>query len=41
MILLSHAHPDHLGGLLPVAEAMPVRRLRAPLPPEWAAYVAR
>ncbi len=34
MILLSHPHPDHLGGLLPVAEALPVRRLRAPLPPD-------
>lgn len=49
-LVLSHPHDDHLGGLVEVAEALPVRALWAPRPPRedeagfqalWAATVGR
>jgi competence protein ComEC len=49
-LILSHPHPDHLLGLLPVALALPVGELWAPRPPEvgevdyltlWQALYAR
>lgn len=33
-VVLSHAHDDHQGGLLPVLESLPVRALWVPRPPQ-------
>lgn len=32
-IILSHPHPDHMGGLQPIVDAMPVTELWVPRPP--------
>jgi competence protein ComEC len=41
-VVLSHPHPDHMAGLVPVLRAMPVGRVFVPRPPERgeAAYLA-
>jgi competence protein ComEC len=33
-VVLSHPHPDHMAGLVPVLRALPVRRVWVPRPPE-------